>query len=95
MLFSPLAATSLSLLDPGISQQPPTSAEKMGLRSILTQKEKKRIFGYMRWMIKVIQVAEINSLDEHMAVEYEIHRRGYNKYGVRSDAFVCILHNLC
>ena len=32
-------------------------------------------------------MAEINSLDEHEALQYEILRRGYNKYGVRSDAY--------
>ena len=33
-------------------------------------------------------MAEINSLEEHEALQYEIHRRGYNKYGVRSDAYL-------
>ena len=33
-------------------------------------------------------MAEINSLEEHEALQYEIHRRGYNKYGVRSDAYI-------
>ena len=33
-------------------------------------------------------MAEINSLDEHEALQYEILRRGYNKYGVRSDAYI-------
>ena len=32
-------------------------------------------------------MAEINSLDEHEALQYEILRRGYNKYGVRSEAY--------
>ena len=38
-------------------------------------------------ILRVTQVAVIDSLEEHEALQYEIHRRGYNKYGVRSAYF--------
>ena len=84
----------MNLLDPGILKQRPTSAEKTGPRSILLIKDLLLCFN-IQWIIssnimiiRFAQVANINSRDEHEALQYEIHRRGYNKYGVRSDAYI-------
>ena len=87
-------------------QENPKSARFFLLRNMSAKwggspiTDKVRHLGFAGF-IRLTQVAEINSLDEHEAVQYEIQRRGYNKYAIRSDAYIlwssffCMLQDLC